>query len=78
MIIWLIEDDGFKRDKLMACLIDLFPNAEVRQAKSAKSALNLMKGRLPNLVVLDMSLPTFDIGPTEAGGRPQGFGAERL
>lgn len=74
MIIWLVEDDGFKRDKLRACLVELFPDVEVREAKSAKSALNLMKGELPDLIVLDMSLPTFDIGPTEAGGRPQGFG----
>lgn len=27
-----------------------------------------------DLVILDMSLPTYDVGPNERGGRPQGFG----
>jgi hypothetical protein len=31
-----------------------------------------------DLIVLDMSLPTFDMGPTESGGRPQGFGGAEL
>jgi CheY-like chemotaxis protein len=72
--IWLVEDDGFKRDKLRAVLRELFPESDIEEARSAKSAFNLLGNGLPNLVVLDMSLPTFDIGPTEPGGRPQGFG----
>jgi CheY-like chemotaxis protein len=72
--IWLIEDDGFKRDKLRGCLEELVPGANIHEARSAKSALMLMRGDRPDLVILDMSLPTFDIGPMEAGGRPQGFG----
>ena len=74
MKIWLIEDDGFKRDKLRAALADIFEEPEVFEARSAKSAFNLLAGGTPDLVVLDMSLPTFDIGPSESGGRPQGFG----
>jgi hypothetical protein len=27
-----------------------------------------------SLLLLDMSLPTFDVGERESGGRPQGFG----
>ncbi len=74
MKIWLIEDDGFKRDKLRAALLEKFPHAEVLEARSAKSAFKLLNKGTPNVVVLDMSLPTFDIGPTESGGRPQGYG----
>ena len=74
MRIWLVEDDGFKRDKLRQCLLDLFEGVEIKEAKSAKSAFNLLKEGQPHLVVLDMSLPTFDIGFAETGGRPQGFG----
>jgi CheY-like chemotaxis protein len=72
--VWLVEDDGFKRDKLRACLREVIPQADIREAKSAKSAFNFLREGAPDLVVLDMSLPTFDIGPTESGGRPQGFG----
>ncbi len=74
MKIWLIEDDGFKRDKLRSVLREMFASAEIHEARSAKSAFNLLTRGMPNLIVLDMSLPTFDIGPYESGGRPQGFG----
>jgi CheY-like chemotaxis protein len=72
--IWLVEDDGFKRDKVRQCLQELFPGSEIDEARSAKSAFNLLQETLPELIVLDMSLPTFDIGRGETGGRPQVFG----
>jgi CheY-like chemotaxis protein len=72
--ICLVEDDGFKRDKLRQRLGELFATADIREAKSAKSAFQLIRQGLPSLIVLDMSLPTFDIAADESGGRPQGFG----
>lgn len=74
MKVWLIEDDGFKREKIRAFLSELFPNSQVTEARSAKSAMHLIGRDAPDLVILDMSLPTFDISPRESGGRPQGFG----
>jgi CheY-like chemotaxis protein len=38
------------------------------------SALDEIEKELPDLLLLDMSLPTFDIDERESGGRPQGFG----
>lgn len=74
MRVWLIEDDGFKRERVRAAVHDIVPNADICEARSAKSAFNLLSRGNPELVILDMSLPTFDIGPGESGGRPQGFG----
>jgi CheY-like chemotaxis protein len=74
MTLWLIEDDGFKRDKLRAALLELFSDAAILEARSAKAAFTLLSQGNPDLVILDMSLPTFDIGPNESGGRPQVFG----
>lgn len=74
MKICLVEDDGFKRDKLRQRLSELFAAANILEARSAKSAFQLIRHHLPSLIVLDMSLPTFDIGADESGGRPQGFG----
>jgi CheY-like chemotaxis protein len=72
--ILLIEDDGFKRDKLRAMLQELFRDAGIEEARSAQSAFRSLRRDTPHLIILDMSLPTFDIGPQESGGRPQGFG----
>ena len=78
MIIWLIEDDGFKREKLRRVIDELTLDSEIIEAKSAKSAINLLVGPLPDVIILDMSLPTFDIGPADSGGRPQAFGGIEL
>jgi CheY-like chemotaxis protein len=32
------------------------------------------EAQVPDMLLLDMSLPTFDVGERESGGRPQGFG----
>ena len=31
-----------------------------------------------DFILLDMSLPTYDVGPSETGGRPQSFGGREL
>ena len=41
--------------------------------KSVTSATNYLEHTLPDLLILDMSLPKFDISEDESGGRPQGF-----
>ena len=38
------------------------------------SALDFLESRDIDFLLLDMSLPTLDIGDRESGGRPQGFG----
>lgn len=48
--------------------------ASVKTARSVNSALDAIEAEKPDLLLLDMSLPTFDIGGRESGGRPQGFG----
>jgi len=72
--ILLVEDEAPKRDQIAAFLAKLCPNADVQSAKSVRAAIAAMKREAPSLLILDMSLPTFDVGPYEAGGRPQGFG----
>jgi hypothetical protein len=50
------------------------PQATIRSARSVRAAIFELQRAAPNLLVLDMSLPTFDIGPNEPGGRPQNLG----
>lgn len=75
MILMLAEDEDSKREKLRKFLRDAFPHADVRETKSVRSTTKALRsGPLPDLLILDMSLPTFDIAAGEPGGRPQGFG----
>jgi len=72
--ILLVEDEAPKRTHIEAFLRDLERNIVIREAMSVTSALDLLESELPDLVLLDMSLPTYDVGDRESGGRPQGFG----
>ena len=74
MRILIIEDDEFKQKRLEQVVREFQPDAEVLVERSVNSGLKGIFGCNPDLILLDMSLTTFDVGPSEAGGRPQNFG----
>lgn len=74
MRVLLIEDEDPKLAGILRYLNEHHPSFEVSVCRSVKTGLASLKSSLPNLLLLDMSLPTFDISEREPGGRPQGFG----
>lgn len=79
MNILLVEDDQFKARRLERTLGEIDPSAIVVRANSVTASVRALDGDEKfALVVLDMSLPTFDVGPRESGGRPEGFGGREV
>lgn len=78
MNVLLVEDEDPKRESLLGFLTREFPGLEVTYAKSVRAAIAEVRVKQPSLLLLDMSLPTFDIAPGEPGGRPQGFGGTEV
>lgn len=78
MKLLLVEDDENKRGAIRAFLECTFPRCEVVDARSYQSGIRFLLAGRWDLVVLDMTLPTFDIGPGEDGGRPQPFGGREI
>lgn len=78
MRILLIEDDDDKRAAIRAFLTDTFAEATMREARSFYSGLQEALSGEAELVVLDMTMPTFDIGDGEDGGRPQAYAGREL
>lgn len=74
MKILLADDEVPKLENIAEVLSGAVPNAELSTARSVKSAIRLLRESKPDLLVLDMSLPTFDVAPGEPGGRGQGAG----
>jgi len=70
----VVEDEGPKRSHIHDFLKTLSPKILVVTAASVNSALDVLDEVAPDLMLLDMSLPTFDVSDRESGGRPQGFG----
>lgn len=79
MKLLLIEDDDNKRKQLGGFVSSTWPTAVVETARSLKSALRaLRKSDMPDVVLLDMTLPTFDISAEEAGGSTHAYGGREF
>lgn len=74
MRVLLVEDEDPKRQHLLTFCDEVFEDVQVEQAASVRGAIDLLRLENVDLVLLDMSLPTFDIAAKERGGRPQGAG----
>jgi DNA-binding NarL/FixJ family response regulator len=70
----LADDEMHKIDKIRAFIQDAFPTSNIRVTRSVKSTLKAVSDSAFDALLLDMSLPTFDVAAGEGGGRPQGFG----
>ena len=70
----VIEDDEYKRNKVIDCINDNFGQVTYKYAKSVNSAVvQLEEIDEEYIILLDMSLPTYDLD-NSSGGKPQGFG----
>jgi DNA-binding NarL/FixJ family response regulator len=76
--ILLVEDDEVKRTQLLDFLKATFPSSYVHTARSLKSGLHaVIKGGV-DVILLDMTMSTFDISLDEDGGRPQAYAGREL
>lgn len=78
MKILLVEDDENKRVELDKFLRNQFPGNDVSLAKSYHSALNSVIKDPHDLILLDMTMPTYDINAEEDGGRPQHYAGREI
>jgi CheY-like chemotaxis protein len=78
MNILLVEDDENKREQILAFLKERLGQATVNIAKSLQSGLRSIIAGNVDLVLLDMTMPTFDIGIDEDGGRPQPLAGQEI
>lgn len=73
----IVEDDDYKLESLQECLAQ-FDDIEVKVCRSFTSAAKAIKRTTFDLILLDMSLPTFDGGGASDEGEAQGLGGKRL
>lgn len=73
----LIEDEEHKSRQLEMYLADRLPGSEVITRRSFQSGLEAVITHHSDLLILDMTLTTFDVSDDEEGGRPRPFGGEK-
>ncbi|WP_126933660.1 response regulator [Corallococcus sp. AB018] len=78
MKILIVEDDQFKSKQITALVRESFPAASMAYARSVHSGKEEVRQGEVDFILLDMSLPAYDIGSNDPGGRPQAFGGREL
>lgn len=78
-MIYIIEDNTLKAKKIINFLEEeiLYPK-EIRAFASFQSGLRAVEAACPSLVILDMTLPTFDRKPNSREGRSRPLGGYDL
>lgn len=72
--ILVVEDDESKREAIRTVLGKLKWKTDISFAHSVRRAIDCLGDSNFDLVVADMSLPTYDIETRERGGTPRPFG----
>lgn len=78
MKILIVEDDELKTERIRNFIKLELPDYEIEVARSYKSGLRALVAARRALVILDMTLPSFDISPGSDGGRPLSLGGKEL
>jgi CheY-like chemotaxis protein len=70
----VVEDSEAKLASIGAALALILPTHSIKAAKSVRSAVAALQEDKFDLIIADMSLPTFDVESRERGGTPRPFG----
>jgi CheY-like chemotaxis protein len=78
--ILIVEDEVPKSTQIELFLWALCVPMRIDTVRSVNSALDILDESVPDLMLLDMSLPTIDVDiqNKESGGRAQGFGGTEV
>jgi CheY-like chemotaxis protein len=78
MNILLVEDDENKRMHILDFISDLYPSSNLLTAASYRSGVRHLTSSKFDLVLLDMTMRTYDVSGEEEGWRPQAYGGRSI
>lgn len=76
--VYLVEDDPLKAKVISSFMAEHFPDLDLEFYCSFHSGLKAIESNPPDLVLLDMTLPTYDRAPGEREGRLRPLGGYEL
>lgn len=78
MRVLLIEDDENKANRICAFVREFLRVDAIEVARSYQKGVAVLRSNAFDLVLLDMTIPTFEITADEEGGRPRAFGGRDI
>lgn len=77
--ILIVEDNDVKARELSNFLVSSFSlNQKIPIARSYRSGVKSIQEEQFDLIILDMTMNTFDVGKNESGGKPQAFAGKHV
>lgn len=76
--ILIVEDNNHKRGRVISFLQEIFPAVILAEAHSFTAGCQQILEDVFDYILLDMSLPTYDKGISESGGRFRTFGGREI
>lgn len=76
--ILIIEDDDTKATAVESLVSDTLIGPCLSRAHSYQSGVKSLLDGVFDLILLDMTMPTFDVGKNEPGGKPQPFAGRNV
>jgi len=74
----LVEDNDHKRERVTTYIREILPSADLLEGNSYASGCQLAERDDYDLIILDISLPTYDRAAGEGGGRFRPFGGREI
>jgi len=78
MNVLLIEDNDLKKEKVLSFIIDSFPEMLVETTSSYNTGMTLALEKAYDIIILDMSIPTYEKTENNRGGRFRVFGGREI
>jgi CheY-like chemotaxis protein len=73
MKVLVVDDDLNKMRQLLDFVRDNLPDASVISCRSYQSGLKSALFERPDVILLDMTMPTYDVGGKETGGKERRY-----
>lgn len=77
-VIYVVEDDALKASRVRDFLVSQYLNSEISCLGSFNTGLKAILERTPDILILDMTLPTFERSSNSREGRIRPLGGYEL
>jgi DNA-binding NarL/FixJ family response regulator len=78
MHLLLIEDDPNKAEQIGNFITSIYPNACMTVCRAFQSGLREAVQGTYDVILLDMTMPTYEVGPREPGGRERRYAGREI
>ncbi|HYH07228.1 MAG TPA: response regulator [Thermoanaerobaculia bacterium] len=78
MKVLIVDDDDHKRLQIGGSVRAAMPTAVIVEARSYQSGLRALLAAAYDLVVLDMTMPSYDVTTEDDGGRTQAYAGREI